>query len=590
MRVLGGIIGSTGDIPIDKQKQARLPLRLGGLGLRSSEWVSRLAYWASCVKAATEDSTFPHQPSALRNAWQECLTFINQSGKKGIAPVNLDLNELRQFYGPGANQVQRKLTKALEAAASEELLQGLDESGRIRMQSVSFPGASAWLTAIPKSYEYTLNSSQFGVALRFRLGLPPVNNMPEVCFCGSGMTPDHLAGCQKLARSVLTYRHDEVVSCISRQLKAAGAVVEQQPRGYLRDSDGIPDLLVGNARGRHFVEVSVVHPQCKTYRKQAVRGVQYPIEDREKLKLRKYDEIQQRCGSGKLIAAVFDSYGATGGGVKELFALLGQTASDNGEMVDGKRIVNRSAERELKEVVAISLQRGNALAQLRGCTQSRDHRRWGRAGTSTQGRNGSSESVHSRMVNGALGVSRARLPSGGASSSLSSSSSSSSSSASSSSSSSSSSSLSSSSSSSSSVTSAPASTSAQSDLAMSLSVPLSLEEWPTIRSMPVSAMSGRAVDREVPNTSLSQSVSSLSQSSRVSESVVSAVDSLTFHPEPDAPAPDSSRARNHTDTINLLNEWCPQYMKNFIPPPEIEITEDELANILTDTQALERLQ
>ena len=92
-------------------------------------------------------------------------------------------------------------------------------------------------------------------------------------------------------------------------------------------------------------------------------------------------------------------------------------------------------------------------------------------------------------------------------------------------------------------------------------------------------MSGRAVDREVPNTSLSQSVSSLSQSSRVSESVVSAVDSLTFHPEPDAPAPDSSRARNHTDTINLLNEWCPQYMKNFIPPPEIEITEDDTTNL-----------
>ena len=80
-------------------------------------------------------------------------------------------------------------------------------------------------------------------------------------------------------------------------------------------------------------------------------------------------------------------------------------------------------------------------------------------------------------------------------------------------------------------------------------------------------MSGRAVDREVPNTSLSLSVSSLSQNSRISESVVSAVDSLTFHPEPDAAAPAAGSAHsNDLDMMQSITDLLPNYIK----PPEIE--------------------
>jgi len=111
-----------------------------------------------------------------------------------------------------------------------------------------------------------------------------------------------------------------------------------------------------------------------------------------------------------------------------------------------------------------------------------------------------------------------------------------------------------------------------------------IDEWPpstTSSSKPVSAISGRALDREVPNTPLSLSISSHSQRSPLS--VVSTVDSLTFHPEPDVVAPPGVCAPS--DTVPS-NDRSTNQLKF---PEEDELTQI-MADTLSDTQLLNMLE
>lgn len=236
-----------------------------------------------------------------------------------------------------------------------------------------------------------MGSSQFTTAVRFRLGLPPVNDTPPVCQCGQDMTNDHLVGCTMLRKGPLCTRHDKIVQCISSCAKRMGAVTTVEPRG---SSGGIPDIQITHARGTHFVEVSVVHPQAPSNRSAAMRGAGVPIEYRENAKFRKYEKYVRDNGPARFTAVVFDSYGASGSGVKDLERLLsglGEDESDGRHTHSSPQVI-----RDFKESVAISIQRSNAIALLRGCTSSRA------ALGSTRRRAGTAHPVASRMVRNSL--------------------------------------------------------------------------------------------------------------------------------------------------------------------------------------------
>jgi hypothetical protein len=402
----------------DALSQATLPIRVGGLGLRSSEWVSPIAFLASYMRAITEDGSLPG-PGPLLTELEQCLQYVNKldpNPRKRLVPGTLELNVIKAFYEPGTHKIQHKLTKALESGIFDSWLGTLGTHDRIRMQSLSQAGTGAWLTAIPREPEYQLSTPHFVVAMRFRLGLPPVNDLPHHCKCGQPMTNDHVVGCKSMARGPLTHRHNQVVMTCARHIRRLGFSVTVEPRD---SPDGIPDLAISLADREHFVEISVLHPQAPSHQ----HG--NPIQNRENQKKAKYQQHTQRHAPSQLTVVVLDSYGASGAGVREFELVLQELHQSQGE---GRGAEQYLVVSEFKEAVAISLQRGNATALLRGNAESRAARICGRtepdrrrAGTATSSSTSTSSSASNpprrvdtsavqRLVSGALGNSTATAP------------------------------------------------------------------------------------------------------------------------------------------------------------------------------------
>ena len=135
----------------------------------------------------------------------------------------------------------------------------------------------------------------------------------------------------------------------------------------------VPDIHVSRPRETVFIEVSVVHPQAPSHQVEAQRGVQVPIEYRENAKKKKYESLVASTQPSRLIPAVWDTYGASGKGVKEVERLLVEVSGEQyGDAEDRAVVANPKALRDFRETVAVSLQRGNAKALLLGAAHARD--------------------------------------------------------------------------------------------------------------------------------------------------------------------------------------------------------------------------
>jgi len=125
-----------------------------------------------------------------------------------------------------------------------------------------------------------------------------------------------------------------------------------------------------------------------------------------------------RTQPSRLIPAVWDTYGASGKGVKEVEKLLVEVSGEQyGDAEDRAVVANPKALRDFRETVAVSLQRGNAKALLLGAAHARDkpvyhhqfnpNRRragYGRRENARRTRDRPRNDVAQRMVNGALGT------------------------------------------------------------------------------------------------------------------------------------------------------------------------------------------
>ena len=103
---------------------------------------------------------------------------------------------------------------------------------------------------------------------RIRIGLPPLDHLPEQCVCGATLSDDngHFLSCQELRRSAVTARHDSIVRILAKQLRRATALVHEEPRFY-NVSKLRPDLDVVFADEYLMVDVVVTHlaaPSRKT--------------------------------------------------------------------------------------------------------------------------------------------------------------------------------------------------------------------------------------------------------------------------------------------------------------------------------------
>ena len=222
-------VGSS--LPRDAQTKVALPLRDGGLGLRSktqlmhvaflSAWLaSRSLIWKRfpSLRAALRDTSAaaatPLQAmedvdatrssaspgglaSDLRAAYNNVIT--NAKNCSLLAEL-LGARGLGGFTAPDAcpevfNSLQKKLSTNVHSAAKDALLQRTDRRGQALIRSAGGTGASAWLTA-QRAWgdDFVMPNQHMRAAIAFRLGI----DLPQLADAGliSGLCP--LLQCSKV--------------------------------------------------------------------------------------------------------------------------------------------------------------------------------------------------------------------------------------------------------------------------------------------------------------------------------------------------------------------------------------------------------
>ena len=189
-------------------RQARLPLRLGGCGLRDSARTSPAAYWASVADCLPVlHGRYPQAAAAMVDALEtlEVAQAVPSSALGGAVAAGRAL-DTRGFEGrptwralaagarpppqEGANVDefpaldefphgwQFYASRALEQTEHDSLLRSLAGTsprgplpGRARLRSCSGPQAASWMVAFPTSPTTRLSNEEFTFALRRRLSL-----------------------------------------------------------------------------------------------------------------------------------------------------------------------------------------------------------------------------------------------------------------------------------------------------------------------------------------------------------------------------------------------------------------------------------
>ena len=240
------------------ERQARLPLTLGGCGLRSSARTSPAAFWASLadclpvlsrrypqfaaqlVASLDQQTAQPGDPRTLIGGANEAARFLRDQGFEampswdllcgGVLPPDEDGDEA----GPDEDRRgwQGRASRVLEKAEHESLLVALAGTtrqgplpGRARLRSCSGPHAGAWLATIPSTDALRLSNPEFLCALRRRLGLATGGAREHCEGCGRAIDPHghHRTACGRTGRYYA--RHKCVVAAWRQVFQEAGGHV-----------------------------------------------------------------------------------------------------------------------------------------------------------------------------------------------------------------------------------------------------------------------------------------------------------------------------------------------------------------------------
>jgi Reverse transcriptase (RNA-dependent DNA polymerase) len=207
-------------------EQASLPVRWGGLGVRSAAALSTSAFLAS--RAASQEllqiilpSEFLAQPDTYSS---EARRLWDMDG--GIAPV--------------VTARQHGWDDALCNARALKLRVGATPSSIARLLAGCSEGSGSWLHALPSaSIGLRLSNEEARIAAGLRLGAPIVR--PHTCRCGQSVLADGVHGlsCKKSAGRHL--RHALANDVIARGFRSADTPADLEPTGLLRGDGKRPD-------------------------------------------------------------------------------------------------------------------------------------------------------------------------------------------------------------------------------------------------------------------------------------------------------------------------------------------------------------
>ena len=209
--------------------QASLPVKDGGLGIRSVVTLAPSAYLASAA------GTLELQNLILQNAEKSEDTNVHDALMEWTTrhscppPADDQVGSQRQWDRPSVNQAKDSL-----------LNQFSDNYNRARILATASPNSSAWLSAFPISAcGLRLDDGAIHVAVGLRLGVPICE--PHECPCGSQVDArgSHCLSCRRSKGRM--QRHQMINDIIYRALLKADIPSSKEPSGISRSDGKRPD-------------------------------------------------------------------------------------------------------------------------------------------------------------------------------------------------------------------------------------------------------------------------------------------------------------------------------------------------------------
>lgn len=333
----------------DASIQASLPVRLGGLGIRSSSVLAPSAFIASCHgTAALASQLLPpgvcHFTSALLASAVQCWESCAPTGYPATQPTVESHASQRAWDGPVCTAIADSLLASSPAPPD-----------RARLVAVRSPWAGDWLQAIPvASLGLHLDDSAISISLGLRLGATTVHE--HFCVCGAPVGRDGHHGLACTMSAGRHYRHSSVNNILHLALQSCGIPSQLEPTGLIPSSNLRPDgvTLLPWRRGVPMIwDFTCPDSLAPSHLSITSATAGAAAEAAEGAKAHKYSSFSP---SYKIIPIAVETLGAYGTSARSLVGDL------------GARITRSTGEHRstlfLRQRISIAVQRGNALSVL----------------------------------------------------------------------------------------------------------------------------------------------------------------------------------------------------------------------------------
>ena len=224
-----------------------------------------------------------------------------------LRTLPLHPNEIISHYEgiPKLKGLQRALSQQILNHRLHTFLESAEctNSDVVRLASCRQKTTQRWMQPSTSSPIYTDLCTT--IVTRLRLGLPPLDDIPETCpLCKEDVTasPWHALSCAKLKRKMVTRRHDRCCQLLCRFARSndCTAHVVQKDLAHL-----LPDGEIHMFYRTVDFDVSGVNPHAPSYVDMAPGNAMVA---REKFKISKYGTHSQQ-GGRTFAPFVLDSYG-----------------------------------------------------------------------------------------------------------------------------------------------------------------------------------------------------------------------------------------------------------------------------------------
>ena len=237
-------------------RQAFLPIKMGGAGLRSATLTSPAAFIASTKQSSTivqsilPSTILPRSPDSALQLLQAHSGNATYSSLSLLPP----------------SSTQHSLSNEIDIHQRSDLLSNSNVRDKARLLSLALPHAGDWLDALPSpSLGLNMDSRSFGMAMGYRLGLPLLPSgdcRAPTCDIDQDALGDHALHCRD-DRGLKGSRHDRIRDQIFKVAQHASLNPQKEMPGLIPGSQSRPaDIFIEHwVNGRKVAfDVSVTSP------------------------------------------------------------------------------------------------------------------------------------------------------------------------------------------------------------------------------------------------------------------------------------------------------------------------------------------